>query len=55
MKIFKRCWVLLFPFRRMFGMRLSWRMPNEVTSADGGWRFLFAFVAQRPAAAEFCR
>jgi hypothetical protein len=28
-------------------------MPNEVTSADGGWRVLFAFVAQWPAAAEF--
>jgi hypothetical protein len=29
--------------------------PNEVTSADGGWRVLFASVAQWPAAAEFCR
>ena len=29
--------------------------PNEVTSADGGWRVLFAFVAQWPAAAEFFR
>ena len=29
--------------------------PNEVTSADGGWRVLFAFVAQWPAAAEFLR
>jgi hypothetical protein len=28
---------------------------NEVTSADGGWRVLFAFVAHRPAAAEFLR
>ena len=28
---------------------------NEVTSADGGWRVLFASVAQWPAAAEFCR
>jgi hypothetical protein len=28
-------------------------MPNEVTSADGGWRVLFAFVAQWPATAEF--
>jgi len=27
--------------------------PNEVTSADGGWRVLFAFVAQWLAAAEF--
>jgi hypothetical protein len=27
---------------------------NEITSADGGWRVLFAFVAQWPAAAEFC-
>jgi hypothetical protein len=27
---------------------------NEVTSADGGWRVLFAFFAQWPAAAEFC-
>jgi hypothetical protein len=26
---------------------------NEVTSADCGWRVLFAFVAQWPAAAEF--
>ena len=25
-------------------------MSNEVTSADGGWRVLFAFVAQWPAA-----
>ncbi len=30
-------------------------MPNEVTSADGGWRVLFAFLGQRPATAEFCR
>ena len=29
--------------------------PNEVTSADGRWRVLFAFVAHRPAAAEFLR
>lgn len=29
--------------------------PNEVTSADGGLRVLFAFLAQWPAAAEFCR
>jgi hypothetical protein len=29
--------------------------PNEVTSADGGWRVLFAFVAQWPATAEFLR
>ena len=29
--------------------------PNEVTSADGGWRVLFAFVAPWPAAAEFLR
>ena len=28
---------------------------NEVTSADGGWRVLFAFVAQRPAAADPAR
>jgi hypothetical protein len=27
---------------------------NEITSADGGWRVLFAFVARWPAAAEFC-
>ena len=27
----------------------------KVTPADGGWRVLFAFVTQRPAAAEFCR
>ncbi len=29
--------------------------PNEVTSADGGWRVLFASLAQWPAAAEFFR
>jgi hypothetical protein len=29
--------------------------PNEVTSADGGWRVLFAYVAHWPAAAEFLR
>jgi hypothetical protein len=34
---------------------LSNRKANEVTSADGGWRVLFAFVAQWPAAAEFFR
>ena len=28
---------------------------NEVTSADGGWRALFAFRAQWPATAEFFR
>ena len=28
------------------------REANEVTSADGGWRVLFAFVAQWPAASE---
>jgi hypothetical protein len=41
------------------GLSLSWRwvmtMPNTVTSADGGWRALFAFVAQWPAAAQFRR
>jgi hypothetical protein len=31
------------------------QMPNEITSADGGWRVLFAFIAQWTAAAEFCR
>jgi hypothetical protein len=31
------------------------RAANEVTSADGGWRVPFAFVAQWPAAAEFIR
>jgi hypothetical protein len=31
------------------------RGPNEITSADGGWRILFSFLAQRPAATEFCR
>ena len=30
-------------------------MANQVTSADGGWRVLFAFVAKWPAAAEFLR
>jgi hypothetical protein len=29
--------------------------PNEVTSADGGWGVLFAFVAKWAAAAEFMR
>jgi hypothetical protein len=29
--------------------------PTNVTSADGGWRVLFAVVAHWPAAAEFCR
>jgi hypothetical protein len=29
--------------------------PNQITSADDGRRVLFAFVAQRPAAAEFVR
>jgi hypothetical protein len=28
---------------------------NEVSPADGGLRFLFAFLAQWPAAAEFLR
>ena len=28
---------------------------NQITPADGGWRALFAFVAQWPAAAEFLR
>jgi hypothetical protein len=28
---------------------------NEVTSSDGGWRVLFAFVVQWPAAADFIR
>ena len=30
-------------------------LPNEVTSADGGWRILLAFVAQWSATAEFFR
>jgi len=30
-------------------------MANEVTSADGEWRILFALAAQWPAAAEFLR
>lgn len=34
---------------------MSWCAANEITTADGGWRFLFAFVAQWPAAAEFLR
>jgi hypothetical protein len=29
--------------------------PNQITSADGGRRVLFALVAQLPAAAEFLR
>jgi hypothetical protein len=32
---------------------MSLRGPNEITSADGGWRVLCVFIAQRPAAAEF--
>ncbi len=31
------------------------QMPNERPGADGGWRVLFALVAQWPAAAEFLR
>lgn len=30
-------------------------MTNQVTSADGGERVLFAFLAQWPATAEFLR
>jgi hypothetical protein len=30
-------------------------IAEPVTSADGGWRVLFARVAQWPAAAEFFR
>ena len=30
-------------------------MANEVTSADGGWRVLFAFLGYWPATAEFLR
>jgi hypothetical protein len=39
------------------GPRIQMRptQPNEVTSADGGQRVLFAFLAQWPAAAEFLR
>ena len=29
--------------------------PNEVTSADGGWRVLIALVAQWPSAADLSR
>jgi hypothetical protein len=36
-------------------MTMLIRRHNEVTSADGGWRVLFAFLAQWPAAAEFLR
>ena len=28
-------------------------MANQITSAGGWWRVLLAFVAKRPAAAEF--
>jgi hypothetical protein len=28
-------------------------IAEPITSADGGWRVLFAFVAQWPAAADF--
>lgn len=38
---------------RNFRADMGGRRANEVTSADGGWRVLFAFVAQWPAAAEF--
>jgi hypothetical protein len=31
------------------------KTPNEITSANGGWRVLFAFIAQWPAVAEFLR
>jgi len=30
-------------------------MPNEITSADGGWCVVFVFAAQWSAAAEFLR
>jgi hypothetical protein len=30
-------------------------MPNEGSSADGGWSVLFASVVRWPAAAEFLR
>jgi hypothetical protein len=30
-------------------------IAEPITSADGGWRVLFAFEAQWPAAAEFLR
>ena len=30
-------------------------LSKEITPADGGWHPLFAFVAQRSAAAEFLR
>jgi hypothetical protein len=36
-------------------VNLRFRPPNEVTSADGGWRVLFAIAAQWPAAADFSR
>jgi hypothetical protein len=29
--------------------------PNEVASADGGWRILFEFLPHWPAAAELLR
>ena len=41
---------MLVPRSRTAAMK-----PNEITSADGGWRVLFAFVTQWPAAAEFIR
>ena len=31
------------------------KAANEITSADGGWRVPFAFLAQWSAAAEFLR
>jgi hypothetical protein len=39
----------------LFGGQLMKTVSNEITSADGGWRVLFAFVAQWAAAAEFFR
>jgi hypothetical protein len=39
----------------LFAMFVLRKRHNEVTTADGGWRVLFALTAQRPATAEFLR
>jgi len=46
---------LRFPRSEAFDFWRMTTMPNEITTADGGWRVLFAFVAHWPAAAEFLR
>jgi hypothetical protein len=36
-------------------MLTRFEVPNEIPTADGRWRGLFGFAAQRPAAAGFER